>query len=1136
MRAFICCLAFFGVLNASAQYVVTGRVLDENQVPVPYTSVALLNAHVSTSTGDDGRFALLLPSSDPVIDTLIVQCLGFQRFGRVQVFVPGTQLTITLHTKPIDLHEVEVAAAQDLPDPLLLLKDARKNVRKLYLRDKVQLPGYYREVRSVNGVYKEMNDALFQLDYTGYPQRKYSRRSYHDYYEAFFAFSRYSHRGRYSSFAQFWPAFVDPEDQVDIVTTRASEAESGQERYGDPFGGPVDLVAMDFVKYELHFLYPKLQKEYVFKTTGRTIDDSGRRCYVIIFKPKNGLECYYHNWGKKISTPFYKGQLTITVDSHVITGFDMESVDLQGRMNSCEQKTPGRWMQWYTLKRITGSVRYDSTAQGWMLSRVDQAAYNLLPIKRFPTEQRLLAGDSLTDESVVWQRSLRLGPPNRIRVATDPGSAFPILEETMRSRYNAYDSMAWVHAAASYPYEPPPPEVTRDLERDVPLNVQFQMRGTPIEQLAKPVTTAFPCMAALDGSDSSAQCLSSYQVAENDYADLVLQRLVDDERNFSGKAAQVIQWNNVKAAPDTSAGAFLVSGKDNTLRLCERKINGAVDTLLNLSALMMKRNEEHLGEYHIGPSFFTYSFILPSGISTVLIWDRRTGQLCDSLSQVVFHSLVNDSTIFYSVEDAQGRASHALCHIVFSSTSTDRTIKTCADPRFDMECTESTSGKYVVIRTVSKDEERLELFRNADQKLLPVFSDGRYTAMSADHCTNGSLMVVTQGLDGKSQVRSLSGVGDPGKVIYTTKKQILDFRAVGHVMMVLEYGAFNEDLVLVDLAGKRSVKEIHQGSNPQTITLEYDGPEETKVIYEAPGTPPETFALDTLNFSLNSVEKEELTWWAMQGNIVTEVLIAPTADGVQVPILVSYDKKAIKDSVTAILTHVYGAYGATPQADFDNTDYALMREGFVVAHAGVRGTGVLGRAWYDAGKGMQKEHSFDDFATALAFLESHFKVPAGRVFAKGISAGGLVVGNILNTHPELLGGAIMDRPFLNVYNAMMDSSHFLTSIEFEEWGDPHNADVGKLMRSYSPLRNIGDHAYPPLFLRGSEFDRLTPANEILEAAYAYRKQAKADPFILCAIRPGQGHIVQYRAKDAAEEFAFMKYVIVRPGGHEIKEK
>lgn len=1130
-------LVFLLCQGLHAQGWLRGVVLDENKVPVPYASVALLSAQVGASTGDDGRFTLLLPSSDPVADTLIVQCLGFQRYGRVQVFVAGTQLTITLHSKPIDLHEVEVAAAQELPDPLRLLKDARKNVRKLYLRDKVQLPGYYREVRSVNGVYKEMNDALLQLDYTGYPQRKYSRRSFHDYWDAFFAFSRYSPHGRCSSFAQFWPAFVDPEDHVDMVTTRASAVESEQARYGDPLGGPVDLVAMDFVKYELHFLYPKLQKEYVFKTKGRTIDDGGRRCYVVTFEPVSGLECYHHDWRKKIETPFYKGQLTITVDSHVITGFDMESVDLSARTDMCQHLSAND-QQWYAVKSISGSVRYDSTAQGWVLSRVDQVAHDLLPVYHLTAERIWKRVDSLPDESVVWQRSLRLGPPNQTRVATDPGSAFPILHETMRSRYNAYDSAAWVHAAASYPYVPPPPEVTRDLERDVPLNVQFRLRDTPIERLEQPAVEAFPCMAAIDLSDSSTQCLINYQDAENDYANLVLQRMVDYERRFSNKAAQVVQWNDVEATPDTSLGAFISSGKDNTLRLCDRRSDGTVDTLLNMSAEIMKRNGERLNDYDVHPSFFTCSFMQPAGgVSTVLIWDRHTGQLRDSLSQVVFYSFVNDSSIFYTTGDEQGRASHALTHVVFSPISLDRMIKTCEDPRFDMVCTKSTSRKYVVIRTVSKNEERLELFRNVDQKLLPVFPDGRYTFMSADHYANNTLLVATQSGDGNSEVRSLIGpTGDTGKVVYSTKKQILDLHAVGQVLMVLEYDDFNEDLVLVDLTGKRSTKEIHQGSGPQTITLEYDGPVGSKVIYEAPGIPPETFTLDTLNFSLNSVKKDELTWWATQGNIVTEVLMAPTADGVEVPILVSYDKNAIKDSVTAILAHVYGAYGATPQADFDNADYALMREGFVVAHAGVRGTGVLGRAWYDAGKGLQKQHSFDDFATALTFLETRFKVPAGRVFAKGISAGGLVVGNILNTHPELLGGAIMDRPFLNIYGAMMDSSRYLTGIEFEEWGDPHNAEVGKLMRSYSPLQNIRERAYPPLFLRGSELDRLTPADEILEAAYAYRKQADDKPLILCAIRPGQGHIVQYRAKDAAEEFAFMKYVIGRGAGDDRKWK
>jgi len=166
----------------------------------------------------------------------------------------------------------------------------------------------------------------------------------------------------------------------------------------------------------------------------------------------------------------------------------------------------------------------------------------------------------------------------------------------------------------------------------------------------------------------------------------------------------------------------------------------------------------------------------------------------------------------------------------------------------------------------------------------------------------------------------------------------------------------------------------------------------------------------------------------------------------------------------------YGAYGVPNDASFEPNRLPLLDRGFVYAIAHIRGGGEFGKTWHDAGRMANKPNTFTDFATATEFLQAHGFGSKERTVAWGASAGGLLMGAVLNMRPEQYRVVLAFVPFVDVMNTMSDASLPLTVPEYEEWGNPTKPDEYRVMRSYSPYDNVAARAYPTLLVRTSYND------------------------------------------------------------------
>jgi oligopeptidase B len=210
--------------------------------------------------------------------------------------------------------------------------------------------------------------------------------------------------------------------------------------------------------------------------------------------------------------------------------------------------------------------------------------------------------------------------------------------------------------------------------------------------------------------------------------------------------------------------------------------------------------------------------------------------------------------------------------------------------------------------------------------------------------------------------------------------------------------------------------------------------------------------------------------------------------GVKIPLTLIHRRDVKLDGQNPTLLIGYGAYGTNLEADFELEHLSLLERGWVIALAHVRGGGELGLQWYQAGKGMQKRHTFDDYVSCTHhLLDAGFTNPK-RLAGKGVSAGGLIMGYVANEFPELYQALVMKVPFVDILATMQDPSLPLTVHEYDEWGDPSGPKAREYIQSYAPCENVrADQVYPAMFVTGSLNDQRVQFWEPAKWMYKMRK-------------------------------------------------
>ncbi|MFZ4261014.1 S9 family peptidase [Sphingobacterium sp. HJSM2_6] len=229
-------------------------------------------------------------------------------------------------------------------------------------------------------------------------------------------------------------------------------------------------------------------------------------------------------------------------------------------------------------------------------------------------------------------------------------------------------------------------------------------------------------------------------------------------------------------------------------------------------------------------------------------------------------------------------------------------------------------------------------------------------------------------------------------------------------------------------------------------------------------TPSSTFDYNMVSKEKTLMKQQEVLGGYDLKKYTTERIMAKAKDGTLVPISLVYKNGITKDGSAPLLLYAYGSYGSSMDPSFSSSRISLLDRGFIFAIAHIRGGEEMGRQWYEDGKMMKKINTFTDFIDCGQFLIDQKYTSPAHLYAQGGSAGGLLMGAVINMAPTLWNGVIAQVPFVDVVNTMLDESIPLTTNEYDEWGNPNNKEAYEYMKSYSPYENIEAKEYPNLLV------------------------------------------------------------------------
>jgi oligopeptidase B len=241
-----------------------------------------------------------------------------------------------------------------------------------------------------------------------------------------------------------------------------------------------------------------------------------------------------------------------------------------------------------------------------------------------------------------------------------------------------------------------------------------------------------------------------------------------------------------------------------------------------------------------------------------------------------------------------------------------------------------------------------------------------------------------------------------------------------------------------------------------------------RYVYTSLTTPSSTYDFDMRSKQKTMLKRDSILGSFDPANYVTERLYTTARDGARVPVSVVY-RKGVSRPAPLLLTG-YGSYGSSSDPTFSSDRLSLLDRGFVFAIAHIRGGSEMGRAWYENGRQLQKKNTFNDFIDVADDLIHRGYTKSDRLFARGASAGGLLMGAVVNARPELWRGVIAGVPFVDVITTMSDSTIPLTTGEYDEWGNPHDPTFYKYMLSYSPYDQVERKTYPNLLITAGLYD------------------------------------------------------------------
>ncbi|HUQ66862.1 MAG TPA: S9 family peptidase [Flavitalea sp.] len=616
----------------------------------------------------------------------------------------------------------------------------------------------------------------------------------------------------------------------------------------------------------------------------------------------------------------------------------------------------------------------------------------------------------------------------------------------------------------------------------------------------------------------------SYLEAENKYTDAVLSDVKDLRDTLFNEMKSRIKQSD-QSVPVFKNGYYyynrFVEDKQYAI-YCRRKasMDSPEIILLNLNEMAKGHAFFEVEAIQVSPDNKLLAFAvdtLSRRQYSVHIKNLETGDIYPDAMYPASPAVqwANDSkTIFYTANDPNTLLSEKINrHVVGSDSKNDLTVYEEKDKSTYLYLEKLRSQKFIVIRSESTmSSEVFYLDANTPDGEFKVFQprmkDVKYTIDEQD-----DRFLILTNLNAKNFRLMEAAVGKPS---VDNWKEMIPHRTdvlLEHIYAFHDFYVVTErkdGLVKVNVHNEKPKSDHYIDFDEPAFKVEVsDNPEfyatQLRYQYTSLKTPFSEFDYDMASRSKKLLKEQEVTGGYNKEDYVTERLFAVASDGVKVPVSLVYKKGFKKDGKSPLVLYGYGSYGYSADAAFASHRLSLLNRGFAYAIAHIRGGQEMGREWYENGKLMKKKNTFTDFIAAAEYLVNHKITSPENLYASGGSAGGLLMGAIINMKPHLWKGVVAEVPFVDVVTTMLDESIPLTTNEFDEWGNPKNKDAYEYMKSYSPYDNVAAVEYPNLLvitgLHDSQVQYFEPAKWVAKM----REMKKGDELLLLQTNMDYGH-------------------------------
>lgn len=573
----------------------------------------------------------------------------------------------------------------------------------------------------------------------------------------------------------------------------------------------------------------------------------------------------------------------------------------------------------------------------------------------------------------------------------------------------------------------------------------------------------------------------AYLKAENAWTEQVMAPLTAQRSKLNQEMlARIVEDDQSAPAPHGEFAYYqrTEAGKSYPIHCRQPRGGGAEEVLLDENQLGAEKNFFHVGDVVISPKdrYLAFSTDLRGDERyTVQLRDLKSGKLLPERIGGAYYSLAwsaDERFLFYTVVDAAQRPYQVKRHQVGTATTSDVVVHHETDERFNLMVSLDRSGQWIIVHAESAitTEERLIDAKKADgpARLIEPRKDG----VEYRSAPSGDRLYVLANHQGPTFGLYEAPIQKPGraqwKVIVAPKPDV--------TLNLLE--AFADHLVIEERQGglqQLRIRSLGKKPSEHRVALPESGYElmpapnlewktnQFRFLYSSLVTPETTYDYDVGKRALVERKRREVRGYDAQ-RYASERLEAQAPDGTKIPISVVRKKDLPLDGSAPLLLLGYGAYGLPSDPSFYSPWLSLLDRGVTVAIAHVRGGGELGRAWKEDGKLAKKMNTFTDFIACAEHLIAQKYTGADRLAISGRSAGGLLIGAVINLRPELFKVAVAGVPFVDVINTMLDASIPLTAIEWEEWGNPARPADYTWMVAYSPYDNVKAQTYPALYV------------------------------------------------------------------------